>query len=461
MTETEKYSQAIKIPDYARKAVHILEEGGYEAWLVGGFVRDALRGREANDIDIATSALWEQGKKLFEAAGCKVFETGTKHGTITVGIDREVLEVTTYRSEGGYSDNRHPDRVVFHESIENDLARRDFTINAIAYHPERGLRDPYKGWGDIRSRYIRTVGNPETRFSEDALRILRAARFASQLGFSIDDPTACAMKSQKGLLDTIAVERIAHELDCFVYGDHVYSALMENIDVIGQVIPEALPMVGFYQKTPYHIYDVFEHTAYCLHYCPPTKLLRWAAFFHDIGKPNAFFTDENGRGHFYGHAKISVDIASKVMKRLRFPTTLSHRILLLVRYHDDVIKPSAKAVKRMLRKLDEDPELFRALCALKKADALSQAPHCHNRVELADDLEAILERILAENEIFSLKDLSVDGNNLLALGISAGPEIGSLLKDALDAVIDGKVPNDREALLSYIHSLHSKRHLLD
>lgn len=453
MEHADAHTISLPVPTHALKALSILEQGDHEAWLVGGFVRDALRGQHAHDIDIATSALWEQGSALFRAAGYSVFETGIKHGTITVRIDSQTLEITTYRSESNYSDNRHPDSVTFHKSIEKDLARRDFTINAIAYHPHRGLFDPYGGHKDIEMKCIRAVGEPELRFTEDALRILRAVRFASQLGFSIDTSTAKAMQSQKALLDNIATERIAHELDRFVCGNHIHDALLENIEIIGQVIPESLPMKKLDQKTPYHIYDVLEHTAYCMQYCPPSALIRWAAFFHDIGKPASFFTDNEGTGHFYGHAKISVDIAACVMKRLRFPIAFAHKILLLVKHHDDVIDPSPRPVKRMLRKLDEDPELFRALCALKKGDAAAQAPHCYGRIELADNLEAALDQIIEMDSAFALRDLAISGKHLIALGIPPGPEIRKLLAKTLDAVIDEEIPNEQEALIAYVRSL--------
>lgn len=453
MMNIETNTSLINVPEHALKALSILEKGGYEAWLVGGFVRDALRGYQANDIDIATSALWEQGKALFEAAGYNVFETGIKHGTISVRINSQVLEITSYRSESAYSDNRHPDSVSFHKSIEKDLARRDFTINAIAYHPHRGLFDPYDGRTDIEKKCIRAVGEPKVRFSEDALRILRAVRFASQLGFHIDNATTKAMKCKKCLLDAIATERIAHELDYFVCGTYIHDALMNNIEIIGQVIPEALPMVRFDQKTPYHIYDVLEHTAYCMQHCTPSSLVRWAAFFHDIGKPASFFTDEKGVGHFYGHAIISMDIASTVMKRLRFPTTLFDHVLRLVQHHDDVIAPTTKAVKRMLAKLEGSPELFRALCDLKKGDASAQAPHCCERIDLANNLEMILDQILEENDVFALRHLAISGKDVLALGVAAGPEIGHLLAQALDAVINEEISNNKKDLIAFIESL--------
>ncbi|MCL2888788.1 MAG: polynucleotide adenylyltransferase, partial [Eggerthellaceae bacterium] len=258
-------NEAITLPSYAQTALDILEQAGFEAYCVGGFVRDSLMGRPQGDIDIASSATWEKAQGLFEAAGFKTFETGTKHGTITVLVESMPLEITTYRSEGSYSDRRHPDSVHFVDSIVEDLQRRDFTINAIAYHPERGLFDPFDGQLDIERGIIRTVGQAEKRFTEDALRILRALRFASQLGFSIEDRCLEAMLEHKGLLHFVAVERIRHELDAFVCGKDIRKALVSCVDILGEVIPQLPPMKGFDQKTPYHIFDVLEHSALCMH----------------------------------------------------------------------------------------------------------------------------------------------------------------------------------------------------
>ncbi|MGI6106067.1 MAG: CCA tRNA nucleotidyltransferase [Raoultibacter sp.] len=450
------HTKLISLPDYANRILTVLESAGFEAWCVGGFVRDAIRGEEAHDVDIATNARWEQSKKLFEAQGYKVYETGTKHGTISVSCAHEIVEITTYRTEGAYSDNRHPDEVFFTSRIEDDLARRDFTMNAIAYHPVRGFCDPYQGLKDIESQTIRAVGEPSIRFSEDALRILRACRFSSQLGFSVEAQTARAMIDKKSLLNQVSVERIAHELDGFFCGAHIHDALCNCVEIIGQIIPETRAMIDFDQRTPYHIYDVLEHTAYCMENCPQTSLVRWSAFFHDIGKPPAFFLDDEGVGHFYGHAKISVDIAQKYLKLFKMPHAFTHKALLLIKHHDDVIVPQNKAVKRALRRFDEDPDLFRALCALKKGDASAQAPQCKGRIALADELELVLDEILAENEVFSLKKLAINGNDILQLSVAPGPLVGTLLEAALDAVLDEEVPNEHDKLLAYVAKLIEK-----
>lgn len=440
----------LNLPPFALQALALIESQGFEAWFVGGYIRDALRGVQGCDIDIATSAHWQDVQRIFEAAGHRTYETGTKHGTITVSLDANIIEITTFRRESAYRDARHPDSVEFVDNIEVDLARRDFTINAIAYNPTRGFCDPFGGFGDIEAHLLKAVGSPADRFSEDALRILRGCRFVSQLGFALEEQTAAAMNEARGLLDRIAIERITHELDTFFKGNYIQSALMSCIDIIGQVVPEALPMKNFDQQTPYHIYDVLEHTAHCMENCPQDSLVRWAAFFHDIGKPASFFTDKNNIGHFYGHAQISVDIAQKVLKRLKVSSNFTKKLLLLVKHHDDVIPAETKSVKRVLRKLDEDPNLFRALCHLKIGDALAQAPHCQGRVQLAKDLIEVLEKILADSEVFSLKDLEIKGDDILSYGVLPGPEVGRLLSLSLDAVIDGTVPNDYHALTAFV-----------
>lgn len=444
----------IQIPEAACKVIGVLEGAGFEAWVVGGFVRDAVMGREADDVDVTTNALWTQSKPLFERAGFATFETGVAHGTLTVAVDHVHVEVTTYRSDGRYSDGRHPDNVTFVQSIDDDLARRDFTVNAMAYHPARGLRDPYGGMEDIRAGIIRTVGDPAARFSEDSLRILRAARFQSQLGFTLEERTARAANALSATLGKVAVERQVREWDKLLCGAHVHDAIMGNTDVLGATIPEILPMRGFDQHSRYHCYDVLEHTAYVVQYVNPTPLLRWAALFHDIGKPEMFAMDEHGHGHFKGHAVASRNIAERAMKRLKMSPRFIHKVLLLVQQHDDRINPEPKAVKRRLAKLDGDPQLFLALCDLKRADSLAHAPaYRRQRAVLAGELEDCLGKILEEQQAFQLRDLAVDGNDVIACGVEPGPQVGRILQRALEAVIDDKVPNERAALLSYVQSI--------
>lgn len=444
------------VPSSAMRVISTLEQAGHEAWCVGGFVRDSLLGRPISDVDIATSALWEQTESVCLAAGMRVHRTGTKHGTVTVVCDDDAFEVTTFRVDGVYSDARHPDSVQFVRSLDEDLARRDFTINAMAYHPMRGLRDPFNGFGDASRHTIRTVGDPSQRFQEDALRILRAARFSSQLGFSIELETYSAMMAGKSLLSIVSSERITAELQKLILGKDVCRALLSTVDVLSAVLPELVSMKGFDQCTPYHSYDVLEHTARAVAGTPPYPLVRWAALFHDMGKPGAFFKEETGRGHFYGHAKISVALTRGIMERLSFSPAFKERVLILVERHDEVYEPTPKAVKRALARVGGDVELFRALCDLKKGDASAQAPaYAAERMERADQLRRVLEEILAADEAFSLKHLAINGKDAMKAGIPQGPAIGDALNAALDDVIDERIPNDREALLAFLENFAS------
>ncbi|MEF2593420.1 MAG: HD domain-containing protein [Eggerthellaceae bacterium] len=444
-------SPALPVPPQARRVIEVLEAAGFEAWCVGGFVRDSLLGRPVSDIDIACSALWPQTEEACLAAGMRVHRTGEKHGTVTVVCDDAAFEVTTFRVDGAYSDARHPDEVRFVRSLEEDLARRDFTINAMAYHPLRGLADPFGGLEDARRGIIRTVGDPAQRFGEDALRILRACRFSSQLGFSLDGATYQAMLEGKRGLLRVSSERITAELQKLLLGDNVCDALLRTVDVLSAVLPELVAMKGFDQCTPYHCHDVLEHTARAVAGTPPYPLVRWAALFHDMGKPAAFFKEPGGRGHFYGHAKISVPLARGIMDRLTFSTAFRDRVLLLVERHDDVFDATPRAVKRALARMGGDVELFRALCDLKRGDASAQAPaYAEERMRRADDLLRVLDGILAEGEAFTLKHLAVNGRDAMDAGIAQGPSVGAALAAALDAVIDEQIPNDRETLLAFL-----------
>lgn len=438
-------------PAAALRLLSILEDAGFEAWFVGGYVRDGLLGRDAGDIDIACNARWEQAEQACLSAGLRVHRTGTKHGTITAVCGETAFEITTFRIDGAYSDARHPDSISYAHSIEEDLARRDFTINAIAYHPSRGLRDPYGGVKDLREGVIRTVGDPSQRFSEDALRILRACRFASQLGFLIDPETYNAMVSNKIQLLKVSKERILSEMQKLLLGDGVCSTLLRSVDVLSVIMPELVAMKGFDQRTPYHAYDVLEHTARAVGATPAYPLARWTALFHDMGKPAAFFTDADGRGHFYGHAKISVALAHGAMDRLGVAPSFRDKVLLLVQRHDDVLEASQRSVKRALARLGGDPQLFRALCDMKRADAAAQAPeYAQTRMEHAEQLRRVLEKILSDGEAFTLKSLNVNGRDAIKIGIPEGPAIGAALNAALDAVIDELVPNEQTALLKFL-----------
>lgn len=437
------------IPTGVLDVLSLLEGAGYETWLVGGFVRDLLLGRPLHDFDLASAAPWQKTKELCLAAGFAVHETGTEHGTLTVVANDHVLEITTFRTEGEYLDHRHPSEVAFTDSIEEDLARRDFTINAMAYHPARGILDPYGGQADLRARVIRCVGDAKTRFSEDALRILRGLRFASQLGFSLERSTLDAARSHRGDLSHIAGERIEDELTKLLCGPDVYHVLMEDADILTVVLPELEPMEGLDQKTKYHVYDVFEHTAWVVHHSPATPLSRWAGLLHDVGKPDTFFTDEEGVGHMYGHPKVSEEHVVRIAKRLRFSRAFTHDLRLLVRYHDARPAPTRKSVRRLFAKLENKEYLFHAICALMRADSLAQAPEYHARVAITDEIEALFDQMIAEDAVFSLHDLPISGADLIEAGVKQGPIIGEALEETFQEVIEERLPLDRDALLAF------------
>lgn len=429
-------------------AIMLLRLNGYEAYLVGGCVRDLFMGKFPKDWDITTNARPEEVKQAFY--GYKYFETGLKHGTITVIVEETPLEITTYRVDGDYSDNRHPDNICFSQSLQEDLSRRDFTMNALAYDIDGQVIDFYQGRSDISAGIIRCVGDPEKRFSEDALRILRALRFSSVLGFKIERATAAAIHDTKHLLENISAERICEELTKILCGKNSRSVLKEYADVINIPIPELSPMFGFAQRNKYHCYDVWEHTIAAIEKSPPLPAGRWAALFHDIGKPACFSLGEDGRGHFYGHQSKSKEIADNVMGRLKFDNATRDKVLQLVENHMLILRPDKKYIKRLLNGMGED--LFKDLLQLQRADNLAQAPEYHHRQEKFAQIEALLAEIIAENACFSLKDLAVNGHDLLVLGLQ-GKEIGLALNSLLNAVIDEKVVNEREALMEYFGSI--------
>jgi len=444
----------------ALRVVSCIESNGHEAWLVGGCVRDAILGRKISDIDIATSASWEQVESYAQEAGLTTHRTGIPYGTITVCVpskaenaeskDSYAYEVTTYRSEGTYGDGRHPDSVSFCATIQEDLSRRDFTMNALAWHPIRGLVDPYGGADDIELKVIRAVGNPIERFSEDALRIMRACRFESQLGFTIDSTTLQAMREKKHRLTHVATERIVKELDAFVLGDYIRQALLDCVDVISPILPELAAIKGFPQNTPYHCYDVLEHTAYTMENVETSLLLRWAALLHDIGKPAAHFTREDGISHFFGHAQMGAALTEGICIRLGFPKKFGEQLVTLATMHDDRLEPAPKPIKRVLMRLDGDEDLFRALCALKRADSLAHAPDFRQRAKSANEAIRVFEEMKERNEAWCIKDLAINGDDLIAIGYEQGPKLGAVLNDALEEIVNERIENERGALLSWV-----------
>lgn len=441
----------IPIPKTAHSALDVLNDAGWTCWIVGGFVRDALLGKPDHDIDIATNAPWKETQRCFEAHGYHTFETGVAHGTLSVKVANDVFEITTYRTDGTYSDGRHPDSVTFVDDIRKDLARRDFTINAMAYHPLHGLLDIFGGRADLAHKRIRCVGDPRQRFKEDALRILRAVRFSSQLDFSIDPSTQDGMDAEKEHLRNISVERIEHEMEGFLCGKGIHDALMKNIDVIGTIIPELMPLKGFDQHSKYHIYDVLEHTAYTTSYVRSTPVMRWAALLHDVGKPRAF-TIKNGVGHFYGHPRVSAEMARAILRRLKVRPRMVRDICTLIAFHDTHITPDRRNVKNMIVKMGGRPDLFFDLCDLKQADARAHAPKYQEEAPIAHKLSACLHEILDNHEPLCIKDMPISGKDIINMGVAPGPAVGTILQSTFQALIDEKVPNDRAQLLAWARS---------
>ena len=434
----------ITVPGPVQRLLDRLSACGWEAFVVGGCVRDSLLGREPKDWDICTGATPDAVKACIQ--NDRVLETGARHGTLTVLSDGMPVEVTTYRIDGPYFDNRRPAEVVFVDDIEQDLSRRDFTVNAMAYNQERGLVDPFGGRADVEARRLRCVGSPDARFNEDALRILRALRFAAVLEFGIEAATEASIHADRELLRNISAERVCAELTKLLCGGGVRQILLEYPDVLGVIIPELLPMVGFVQNNPHHRYDVWAHTAAAVASVPAEAILRLAMLFHDIGKPGSYVQDSAGIGHFYGHPAKSAQLTREIMKRLRFDNDSIDTVSLLVTHHDATTKPEPRHILRWLRRLG--PENFSNLLQLKLADASAQNPEEYP--ETAAELGLIraqLDRILAEERCFSLKALAVGGDDLIALGVPKGPGLGAALKTLLDMVIDGRLENDREALL--------------
>ncbi len=438
----------IQLPAQVQSALSRLTQAGFAAYVVGGCVRDMLLGRTPGDYDVTTSALPEETAAVF--AGERVIETGLKHGTVTVLLSGMPVEITTFRVDGTYADARHPDAVSFTRSLREDLARRDFTMNAVAWNPESGLSDPFGGVPDIRAGRIRCVGDPETRFREDALRILRCLRFSAALGFAVEPATAEAARAGREALRRISKERVAEELKKLLCGKDVRRVVLEETDVLGAVLPELVPLRGFDQRNPHHCYDALEHCAAVCEAVPPEPAIRMAALLHDVGKPDCFSMGDDGFCHFYGHAERSAQIADPMLRRLRYDRESRERIVELIRRHDMRIEPTEKGVLRALRRFG--PEFFFQLVSLKRADALAHAPGPSRteRARRADALEALGNELLARQACFSLKDLAVNGRDLIAAGYAPGPALGDALNTLLDAVTDGLVPNEKPALLAYL-----------
>ena len=424
-----------------------LEAAGFRAWVVGGCVRDALRGESPHDWDVCTDARPEQVAACF----ARTLPTGLVHGTVTVLWEHTPVEVTTLRAESGYSDGRRPDHVEFVTDLNQDLARRDFTVNAMAWNPRTGLADPFDGRADLAAGVLRAVGQPEARFAEDALRILRGLRFAARLGFAIDPATARAMERQAPRLRAIAPERVQAELDGLVLGAAAEEVLARWPAVLEPVLPEIAPAVGFDQHNHHHCLDVWGHTARAVGSAAADRAVRLTMLLHDLGKPDCFSRGPDGVGHFYGHAQYSAELAQTILTRLRYDNDTRDRVVRLVRLHDAPLPVEEKTARRLLNRLGERDA--RALIAVHRADTLALAPAWHDRLAELDALETLLDEQLAQDACFSLRQLAVNGRDVLAAGAAPGPAVGRALDALLQRVLAGEIPNDRAVLLAELKNL--------
>lgn len=435
----------IQVPEDVQSIIDKLNAAGYEAYVVGGCVRDSLMGLVPHDWDICTSALPDETLQLLSAEN--IIQNGLKHGTVTVNLAHKLYEITTFRTDGTYADCRHPDEVTFVRSLREDLARRDFTVNAMAYHPEKGLYDYFDGMTDIEHKIIRCVGDPDQRFHEDALRILRALRFASRLGFTIEKNTADSAIRNAALLRNISAERVAEELIQILNGDYAEMVLTNYTEILSVIIPEIRPMVGHLQYNPHHIYDIWMHTVKVIVNSPKGKVYRLAALLHDIAKPSCFTRDERGIGHFHGHPEKSAVMAREIMKRLKLDHKTMETAALLIQYHDKRPPAEPKYVRKLLSKIGK--ENFLALMQLKRADAKGQNPSTiPSKLAYTEELERLCYQETENGTEYDLKTLHINGNDLIAMGITDGREIGSTLKYLLGCVIDGSVENEHQQLLA-------------
>ncbi|NLM48980.1 MAG: CCA tRNA nucleotidyltransferase [Epulopiscium sp.] len=435
-----------KIPKEVEEIILKLNKEGFEAYIVGGCVRDLLMGRIPNDWDITTSAKPEEVKKIFP----KTYDTGIAHGTVTVILNGAHFEITTYRIEGKYEDYRRPKEVTFTRNLEEDLSRRDFTMNAIVYHPQEGFMDPVEGIKDIKNKMIRCVGEPSKRFEEDALRMLRAIRFSAQLDFEIEEKTLEAIKGHAALITHISAERIKDELDKMLmasYTDRLI--LLYETGLLKYILPELDKCFAVEQNHPHHVDNVGIHTLKSVGLVDKNLNLRWTMLLHDIGKANCKETDEKGIDHFHGHVRESVRLTKDIVKRLKFDKKSSSHIIKLIDWHDERIKKDKRAVKEVLSQIGE--EAFLDLLKVQLADSRAQNPkYIKEKEEQLQSLYEVYKEIKENNECFLIKDLAVNGEDLIRLGIKEGKEIGELLKQLLELVIENPDQNNKESLLLYV-----------
>ena len=436
----------IALPEKVKYIITTIQAAGFEAYAVGGCVRDSLLGRIPDDWDITTSAKPEQIKELFP----RTIDTGIQHGTVTVMLQKEGFEVTTYRIDGKYEDSRHPKEVTFTANLTEDLKRRDFTINAMAYNETEGLIDIFDGKGDIERKLIRCVGEARERFKEDALRMMRAVRFSAQLGYGIEEDTKAAIKELALTLKNISAERIQTELIKLVVSPHPdYLRIAYETGVTAVILPEFDKMMETEQKNPHHCYSVGEHTLCAMKSIKADKVLRLAMLFHDVGKPETLTVDEEGISHFYGHPEVGMEMTRQIMRRLKFDNDTLYKVTKLVRNHDYDISPTPKGMRRAVYKIGEDimPMLF----PVKQADMDAQSDYKREeKQQLLDELIKVYGKVLEEKDCVSLKTLAVTGSDLIAAGIKPGKEIGEILNRLLQLVIDHPEYNTKEYLMNRV-----------
>lgn len=433
----------INMPEAVKDIIHTLQNEGYEAYAVGGCVRDSILGREPNDWDITTSASPEEVKALFR----RTIDTGIEHGTVTIMVDKEGYEVTTYRIDGKYEDGRHPSEVTFTRELKEDLLRRDFTINAMAYNDEEGLVDIFGGVEDIRNKVIRCVGDPLARFSEDALRLMRAIRFAAQLGYTIEENTREAIRVIAPNLAKISAERIQAELIKIMVSPN--PGMMREAYKLGLTkifMPEFDLAMETEQVNPHHLYTVGEHSMVSVEKVKADKVLRLAMLMHDFGKPHCITTDEKGINHFYGHPEKSEEIAGAIMHRLKFDNDTLRKVCILIRCHDERIVPGVKYMRRAVARIGEDA--FPALFDVQEADILAQSEYKkEEKLAAVEANRRDYEEMIAEKQCVSIADLAVTGKDLIACGMKPGKEIGQVLNAMLKDVIEEPEHNNKEYLL--------------
>ena len=428
------------LPKNVLTCIQTLEQAGFEAYAVGGCVRDSLLGLTPHDYDLCTNALPAETAALFP--GHTLVRSGEKHGTIGVVFDKEVIEITTFRTEGGYQDSRHPGWVRFVPNVTEDLSRRDFTVNAMAYNPKTGYVDPFGGQEDLQKGILRAVGDPQIRFTEDALRILRGVRFGVRFHLTPTEDTLAAMNDLSPLMDNLARERVFDEL-CKLLPLLKAADVTRYATILIQVMPPLAPTLGFDQHNPHHIYDVYTHTAQVVETAPADLAVRWAAILHDCGKPACYTQDEQGIGHFYGHADVSAQMADTLLFALKAPTALRERVVFLIEKHMTPLEPDKKLLRRRLGQYGI--EALQQLVGLQKADCIGTGTHSGDRFA---EISALIEEILQENACLTLKDLAINGKDLLSIGFAPGKEMGACLNWLLEQVLDEKLPNEKAALLA-------------